>query len=168
MIARSIATVALAGAAVLAPTAAFAETYPAPEGALTCSVTEVPVSTAFTCTGTSTDGEEAVLQATTSGEDAVIAGTVSSAVEDITSGSVTWDVTAPSEVGTIGFTLVIDGTAVDTATVNVVATSTSGGSGSLSTTGFENAGLAIGAGALLVAGAATVYIAARRRSAQSV
>jgi hypothetical protein len=54
--------------------------------------------------------------------------------------------------------------------VDVVAgTATESGSDDeLSSTGFENAGLAAGAGALLVAGAATVYVAARRRSAQNV
>ncbi|WP_156165413.1 hypothetical protein [Demequina rhizosphaerae] len=165
MLARTFAAAALAGAVVLAPTAAFAEDYPAADAALTCEATQVPVTTQFDCVGTGPDGASAVLQATTSGDNATfIAGTVSSEAKTVVDGEVTWTVEAPSTAGTIGFTLIVDGEAVDTATVDVVAGTTD----ELSGTGFENVGLAAGAGVLLVAGAATVFVAARRRASQNV
>ncbi|WP_062387906.1 hypothetical protein [Demequina iriomotensis] len=174
MIVRTVATAALGTAIALAPAvAASAETYPAPEGSLTCSVTQIPVDQTFTCTITST-GDYAQLQTVFSGDDATIAGTVTSA-EVALDGTADFTVTAPSIVGTIGITGIVDGEAIDTASVEVVAEDTGGtttgvagaGGGGLSGTGFENEGLAIGAGVLLVAGAATVYIAARRRANHS-
>ncbi|WP_062516232.1 hypothetical protein [Demequina gelatinilytica] len=172
MIVRTLATAALGTALALGPAlAASAELYPAPEGALTCSVTQVPVDTVFTCTVTSDTGTNAQLQTVFAGDDATIAGTVTSSEVPLVDGASDFTVTAPSIVGTIGITGIVDGTAVDTASVEVVASDVAGGGGTtgsgggLSGTGFENQGLAIGAGVLLVAGAATVYIAARRRSA---
>jgi len=175
MFARSFASAALAGAIVLAPTAALATagTYPAPSDSLTCSATQVPVGTEFTCTGTGPDGIEVALQATTSGEDVTfVAGTVTSPVQTITGGEATWTVQAPAQAGEIGFSLLYFDesasawTSYDTATVTVVADSTD--DDSLAATGFENAGLGAGAGVLLVAGAATVFVAARRRASQNV
>ncbi len=166
MIVRRITTIAFVGALAFAPAAAAsAETYPAPDGALTCSVTETPVDTTFTCTITSDTGVEAQLQTTFSGDDATIAGTVTSEPVALAEGTAEFTVTAPSITGTIGITGIVDETAVDTASVVVVAESSTGGSGGLSGTGFENQALAIGAGALLLGGATVVYIAARRRSA---
>ncbi|WP_062304474.1 hypothetical protein [Demequina subtropica] len=175
MIVRTLATAALGTALALGPAlAASAELYPAPEGALTCSATQVPVDTVFTCTVTSDTGTYAQLQTVFAGDDATIAGTVTSSEVALVDGASDFTVTAPSIVGTIGITGIVDGTAVDTASVEVVASDVAGGGGTtgsagggLSGTGFENQGLAIGAGVLLVAGAATVYIAARRRSAGS-
>ena len=170
MIARTLAATALAGAAVLVPTAAFAETYPAPADSLTCSAAQVAPGSTFSCVFGGPNGAEAQLQATTSGDNATIAGTVTSEVKTIADNTASFTVTAPATAGTIGVTAIIDGAAADTAAVAVVSgTGTASGSDEeLSSTGFENAGLAAGAGALLVAGAATVYVAARRRSAQNV
>ncbi|WP_062311238.1 hypothetical protein [Demequina rhizosphaerae] len=166
MIARTIATVALAGAAVLAPSAAFAaDTYPDAADSLTCSTTQTPVNSTFTCTIEGPNDSMAQLQTTFSGGDAEIAGTVTSAEKTITANEASFTVTAPAVTGTIGITGIIDGTAVDTAAVDVVAADVASDSGELSGTGFENAGLAAGAGVLLVAGAVTVFVAARRRAA---
>ncbi|WP_062466010.1 hypothetical protein [Demequina maris] len=163
MIARSIAATALAGAVVLAPTAAFG--YGSEDASLTCTATQVTVTQQFECVGRGPDGASAALQATTSGDNAkFIAGTVTSAEKTLVGGEVSWTVEAPSTAGVIGFTLLVDGEAADTATVDVVAGSSTGTSDELSGTGFANAGLAAGAGALLVVGAATVFVAARRRS----
>ncbi|WP_062530173.1 hypothetical protein [Demequina rhizosphaerae] len=166
MIARSIAATALAGAVALAPTAAFG--YGSEDAALTCSATQVTVTQQFECVGTGPEGASAALQATTSGENATfIAGTVTSAEKTVVDGEATWTVEAPSTAGVIGFTLLVDGEAADTATVDVVADSAASGSDELSSTGFENTALAAGAGVLLVAGAATVFVAARRRASQN-
>lgn len=166
MIARTFASVALAGAVVLAPTAAFAETYPAPEDALTCSATVVDQGQTFDCTVEGPNGASAQLQTTTSGDDATIAGTVTSAPKTIVNNVAEFTVTAPGTAGVIGISAIINGEAVDTASINVAAPA-GGGNGDddeLARTGFENAGLAIGAGILLVAGATTVFVAGRRRA----
>ncbi|WP_062299256.1 hypothetical protein [Demequina maris] len=160
---------ALAGAAVLAPSAAFATDYTSDESTLTCDATTVEVNETFECTIEGPDGSDAALQATTSGEDAAIAGTVTSATKTITDSVTDYSVTAPGTAGTIGLTAIVDGEAVDTATVQVVASSVAGAGtdSELSGTGFENAGLAAGSAVLLVAGAAGVFIGARRRAAQN-
>lgn len=163
MIARTFASVALAGAVVLAPTAAFAETYPAPDDALTCSATVVDQGQTFDCTVEGPNGASAQLQTTTSGDDATIAGTVTSAPKTIVNNVAEFTVTAPGTAGVIGISAIINGEAVDTASVSVAA-ATGGTDEELSGTGFENAGLAIGAGVLLVAGATTVFVAGRRRA----
>ncbi|WP_062318499.1 hypothetical protein [Demequina maris] len=157
---------ALAGAAVLAPSAAFAEEYPSAADSLTCTATTVEVGQGFECEVGGPNGSDAALQATTSGEDASIAGTVTSVTKTIADNVASFSVTAPSTAGTIGLTAIIDGEAVDTAAVEVVAAG-AGTDSELSGTGFENAGLAAGSAGLLVAGAATVFIAARRRAAQN-
>jgi hypothetical protein len=156
MIRRTLAIGALAAVAVAAPTAAVATTYPAPEDALTCSATQVQPGGSFTCEIGGPDGASAQLQATTSGANASIAGTVTSEAKTISGGSASFTVTVPGEEGTVGLTALIDGEAVDTSSVVVAE--------ELSSTGFENMGLAIGAGALLVAGAGAVVIGARRRA----
>lgn len=159
---RTVTAIAIAGALALAPTAAQAVgTYPAPGDSLTCSTTQTPVSTVFTCTIEGPNDAAAQLQTTFSGGDATIAGTVTSAAKTIVDNEATFTVTAPGTTGVIGITGIIDGSAVDTASVEVVAEAGTGGS--LSGTGFENAGLALGAGALLVGGAAAIVVAARRR-----
>lgn len=163
MIARTFASVALAGAVVLAPTAAFAETYPAPEDALTCSATVVDQGQTFDCTVEGPNGASAQLQTTTSGDDATIAGTVTSAPKTIVNNVAEFTVTAPGTAGVIGISAIINGEAIDTASVDVVAADAAADD-ELSSTGFENAGLAIGAGVLLVAGATTVFVAGRRRA----
>ncbi len=161
MITRALAAVAVAGIALAVPVTASAVTYPADDATLECSATQVAPNESFECTITAEGATEAQLQATTSGENASIAGTVTSAPKDITSGTADFTVTAPSVEGTIGLTAIVDGVAVDeTATVTVAGDSLSG-------TGFDSTPLAIGAGVLLVAGAAVVFVAARRRSAQN-
>ena len=168
MIRRTIAAVALAGAVALAPTAAMAAgTYPAPADSLKCSKTVTVISTTVDCTIGGPNGAAAQLQTTFAGGDATIAGTVTSAPKTIVGNVASFTITAPGVVGTIGITGIIDGKAVDTAKVDVVTSLGGSGTGDgLATTGFENTGLAIGAGALLVVGAATVFVAARRRQAQ--
>jgi len=160
MIRRALAAVAVAGIALAVPVTASAVTYPADDATLECSATQVAPNESFECTITAEGATEAQLQATTSGENASIAGTVTSAPKDITSGTADFTVTAPSVEGTIGLTAIVDGVAVDeTATVIV--------SDQLSGTGFDSTPLAIGAGVLLVAGAAVVFVAARRRASQN-
>ena len=158
MIARTFASVALAGAVVLAPTAAFAETYPAPADSLSCSATQVEVGVEVTCTVGGPNGSEAVLQVTFPGEGTTTYGPVT-----IVDNVATFTFTAPTTVGVLGVSALIDGEAVDTATINVVAADAAADD-ELSSTGFEIAGLAIGAGVLLVAGATTVSGAGRRRA----
>ena len=160
MIRRALAAIAVAGVALAVPVAASAVTYPADDATLECTATQVAPGESFECTITAEGGTEAQLQATTSGENASIAGTVTSAPKDITSGSADFTVTAPSVEGTIGLTAIVDGVVVEqTATVVV--------SDQLSGTGFDSLPLAIGAGVLLVGGAAVVFVAARRRSSQT-
>lgn len=169
MIRKTIATAAIAGAIVMAPTAALAAgTYPAPEDSLTCNKTVTVISTTVDCTIAGPNGAAAQLQTTFAGEDATIAGTVTSAPKTIAANVADFTITAPGVVGTIGVTGIIDGVAVDTAAVEVVTEVGGSGTdnGGLASTGFENAGLAIGAGALLVVGATTVFVAARRRQMQ--
>ncbi|MDN4475419.1 hypothetical protein QQX09_06055 [Demequina sp. SYSU T00192] len=166
MIARTIATVALAGAAVLVPSAAFAaDTYPDAGDSLTCDASQVDVTNTVGCTVGAADGSKVALQVTTAGEDASIAGTVTSAAKTVSGNVASFTITAPSSTGTMGITAIIDGEAVDTASIEVVSSASTTTGDELSGTGFENVGLAAGAGVLLVAGAATVFVAARRRAA---
>jgi len=158
MIKRSLATLAVTGLALAVPVAAFAATdYPAPPPGLTCSTTQAAPGTTFTCTITGEDGDNAQLQTTFSGADATIAGTVTSAAKTITAGEANFTVTAPSIEGTIGISGIINEVAFATADVDVAE--------ELSGTGFDGMPLAVGAGVLLVAGAAVVFVGARRRSA---
>lgn len=170
MIRRTIAAVALSGALVLAPSAAFAAgAYPAPDASLKCDRQVTAVSTVVNCTVTGPNNASAKLQTTYSGADATIAGTVTSAPKTITNNTASFVITAPGITGVIGVTAIVNDVAITPgASVQVVAASTDTGSGSgnLPQTGFENTGLAIGAGAALVAGAAAVFVAARRRQAQ--
>jgi hypothetical protein len=162
MIKRSLAVLAVAGIALAVPATAMATTeYPAPEPTLTCSTTQAQPGTDFECIVTGDEGADAQLQTTFSGADAEIAGTATSAVKTITGGEASFTVTAPTIEGTIGITAIVDGVPLSTsASVDV--------SEELSSTGFDSMPLAIGAGALLVAGAAVVFVAARRRSSQNV
>ncbi len=160
MLKKTITAVALAGAltVVAAGAAGAAPAYPAPDAALSCSVATTPVDSTYTCTVGGPDGATAVLSATTSGDNAAIAGTVSS-TKTIASNVATYTVTAPSAAGQVGMSATVGG--VPTNTTNVAVTAAAG---ALATTGADNAGLALGAGALLVAGAGAVVVAARRRS----
>ncbi len=159
MLRKTIASVALAGAITMAVAgAASAATYPAPDAALSCSVATVPTGTVFTCTVGGPNDAVAELCATTSGDNVAIAGTVCS-TKPIVSNVAAFTVTAPSTAGTIGFSATVDDVATNTTTVAVTAAA-----GALATTGADNTGLALGAGALLVAGAGIVVVAARRRS----
>ncbi|MDN4490659.1 hypothetical protein QQX13_07420 [Demequina sp. SYSU T00068] len=164
MIRKTIAALALAGAIVLVPAAAQAApvTYPASEYSITCSVTQVETGRTFECTVTGPNGGTLELRVTLpNGSVLTIAPT------SFTTDSATFSLTAPSELGVLGVTAVSEGSTVGTATVDVVSTSTgTTDTDGLASTGFENTGLAIGAGALLVAGAATVFVAARRRQLQ--
>ncbi|MDN4484179.1 hypothetical protein [Demequina lignilytica] len=162
MIRKTIAALALAGAMVLAPVAAQAApvTYPASEYTITCSVTTVAAGKTFECTVTGPNGGTLELRVTLPGGKVITVKPTS-----FTTDSATFSLTAPSELGVLGVTAVSEGSTVGTATVDVVSASTGTDSG-LASTGFENTGLAIGAGALLVAGAATVFVAARRRQMQ--
>jgi len=157
MIKRSLATLAVAGIAFAVPVAAQATTYPAPVPTLTCSTAQAVPGASFQCVITGSDGDSAQLQTTFSGANAEIAGTVTSAAKTIAGGEASFTVTAPAIEGTIGISGIINGAAFDTADVDVAA--------ELSGTGFDSMPLAIGAAALLVAGASVVFVAARRRSA---
>jgi hypothetical protein len=159
MIRRTLAVGALAAIALATPTAALATDYPAQEDSLTCADAQIAPGASTTCEGAGPEGADAALQATTSGANASIAGTVTSDTKTISGGSASFTVTAPAEEGTIGITLLIDGEAVDTTSILVAE--------ELSSTGFENTGLAVGAAVLLVAGAGAVVIGARRRSQQN-
>ncbi|WP_084104802.1 hypothetical protein [Demequina sp. NBRC 110056] len=155
---RAFAIGALAAVVAAVPTAASA-TYPDPNAAGTCSATQTVPEGTVTCTLASA-GTEGYITVTTSGADAstTVAGTVTSATQSLASGSASWNVTAPNAEGTMGVSFFVDGAPVDTVTVVVAE--------ELSATGFENMGLAVGAGALLVIGAGAVMIGARRRVSQ--
>jgi len=158
MIKRTLAVIAVTGLALAVPAAAFAGTeYPAPEPTLTCDPPQTTPGGTVDCVITGEDGDEAQLQTTFSGADAGIAGTVTSDVKIIAGGEAAFTVTAPSIEGTIGISGILNGVAFDTADVVVAE--------ELSATGFDSMPLAVGAGVLLVAGAAVVFVAARRRSA---
>ncbi|MFW2512336.1 hypothetical protein ACNI3K_00995 [Demequina sp. SO4-13] len=173
IIRRTLAIGAIAGLSLAAPTAAMA-TYPAPEAELTCATSQTAPGDSFACTSTGADGDEHQLQATTAGEDASIAGTVTSQVKVVDGGSVSWTVTPPSDQGTVGLSLIVNGVATDTATVVVAEGGDTGdgvGAGTedgLAATGFDNMGLLVGAGALVVVGGGAAAFAVRRRSNQSV
>lgn len=159
MIRRTLAVGALTLVASAVPAVAFAGSYPAPQDSLSCSASQVLPGGTLTCAIGGPEGSSAQLQVTTSGANASIAGTVTSEQKVITDGSATFTVTAPDESGTLGLTALIDGVAVDTSTAIAAAAGEE-----LSATGFQSTGLAIGAGALLVAGAGAVVIGARRRA----
>ncbi|WP_062465152.1 hypothetical protein [Demequina soli] len=174
MLTRTFAAATLAGVVALAPTAAMAaDKYPAPANSLMCTKTTVKVGESLKCTIGGPNGHRGRLQVTSSGANVSIAGTVTSADKVFENNLVSFDVTVPEDAGTISIAAIIDGERVDEASVAVVAATDAGATGStgsstdaLSGTGFENAGLAAGAGVLLVAGAATVFVAARRRQSQ--
>ncbi|WP_062516246.1 hypothetical protein [Demequina gelatinilytica] len=182
---RTFATLAAGTALALAPTAASAEDY-GTVSSMECNPLTVEAGAQATCTLTS-DGVSVVWQVTTSGDDVTlvsVAGTVSTAAQDIVGGTSVLTFDAPDAAGTIGVIAIVDGEPVDTATITVVAADDTEGAGSgsgtdsgtgsdssasgsddeLSSTGFDNAGLVIGAGALLVVGAGAVAFAARRRT----
>ena len=161
MIRRAIAAVICTGAAIALPVAAASAlpAYPAPGDSLNCSVTQVAPDGTFTCTIGGEDGASATLSADCPGGTALIDGLSSPQTKTIAANVASFTVTAPSVDCTLGLTAMIDDVAVDSAAVEVSAT--------LSATGFENTGLAVGAGALLVIGASVVFITARRRSAQN-
>jgi len=176
MIRRTIVIAAVAAAVAAAPVAAYAaETYPAPEDSASTSTTIVAPGVSFVVTVEGPTGSLAQIQAIFPGtSDFTIAGTVTSPVKVIANNEANFTVTAPNESGVMGITVLIDGEPVDTLSITIVAEAGTGTDGAavaggdeLSATGFENSGLAIGAGVLLVAGAGAVFVAARRRSAQN-
>lgn len=162
---RVFAVAALAAIATAVPTAASA-TYPDPDAAGTCAESQTVPEGTVLCTITAEGATDGYITATTVGPDpsTSIAGTVTSATQSLASGSADWNVTAPDAEGNIAVDFIVSydgGTtfeSVDTATIAVVE--------ELSSTGFENMGLAVGAGALLVVGSVAVGFAARRRSQQ--
>ncbi len=165
MIKKTITAVALAGAMTMAAAgAASAASYPAPDSALSCSAATVPTGTVFTCTVGGPDDAAAELCATTSGANAAIAGTVCF-TKTVVSNVAAFTVTAPSTAGTVGFSATVtpvESVSYDTNTTSVAVTAAA--TGGLASTGADNTGLALGAGALLVAGAGAVVVAARRRA----
>ncbi|WP_062521741.1 hypothetical protein [Demequina silvatica] len=127
----------------------------------------------FTCTVTSTLGDKAALQTSASTFDAAIAGTVTSGTKALRSGAASFTVSTPSDAsGTVTATGIVDGGAVGSVAVDVTntavlsedtgTTATETTSAVLSATGFAGTTMALGAGVLLVAGATTVIVAARR------
>ncbi|WP_062465398.1 hypothetical protein [Demequina soli] len=143
-----------------------------------CTVTTVAAGGSFSCTITGPEGSKAQLQVTTPGGNAAIKGTVTSAAKTIRSAGARFDVTVPETVsGNVSVTAIVDGEAVSSARITSVRTVSAvsevrapadagAPSGStLSATGFDGGAMALGAGFLLVAGAASVVIAARRSSA---
>ncbi|WP_144268108.1 hypothetical protein [Demequina sp. NBRC 110055] len=148
-----------------APTAALAaNAYPAPQDALTVNAQRVVPGGEVMVSVGGPAGSEAQVQVTSSGEDATIAGTVTSAVKVIQSDAtpVMFTVTVPSASGTVGVTALLDGVAVDTATISVVSEAAAAASDDLSVTGPEVVGIAVAA-IVLVGGGAAIAIAARRR-----
>lgn len=160
MIRRTIAAAGAAGVLALTPAIAFADTYPPVSEALMCEDLELAPDESATCFVYGPEGglaEVTFSHPTGTPTAEYVAGsvTVSGA---ITGTDAEFEVTAPNELGTISVTATVDGQATNAVAIAVVAEDAS-----LPRTGFENAGLAIGAGALLVGGAAAVAIAARRR-----
>jgi len=163
MIRKTLAAVVVAGAAFAVPVAAVAApAYPADSASIECSATQVETGQAFTCTVSSPDGgTNATLTADASTGTPTVAA-ADSATKALVGGEAQFTVTAPSEVSDLIISAQIDGDAVaGTLTVEVLA------EGELSGTGFDSMPLAIGAAVLLVGGAAVVFVAARRRSAQN-
>ena len=167
MIKRSLATLAVTGLALATPAAAFAinTDYPAPAPALSCSTAQAAPGSTFTCTATGQLNADAILTTDFPGATAEIAGTdtktqaLSTPTSNVNEGTTTFSITAPSIEGDITITLSVNQQSPDGVAVEV--------SSELSGTGFDSMPLAVGAGVLLVAGAAVVFVAARRRSAQN-
>ena len=162
MIKRALAALAVTGVAFAIPVAASASTdYPVPPPELTCSSAQAAPGSDFTCTLTGDPSAEATLTTTFSGADAAIAGTVTSAPRLVGATGAVFTITAPVIEGTIGISAVVGQASAGTASVDVALAVADDG---LSGTGFTGMPIAVGAGVFLVAGAAMVFVASRRRS----
>ena len=170
---RRITLVAVAAAALaLAPSAAMAydapgygstttDSTPASGSPTTVTVTGVAANAPVTLSITSTP-------ASISGNDITIAGTKSEINNANASGVATFTVTlsAPGSYAleaSTGTPSVVVSTQV--LTVAAVGAPAAGGA-ELSDTGFDGMGLAVGAGALVLAGAGAVFFAKRRQTAK--
>ena len=188
MIRRSVLVSAAAAALVLVPTAALA--YDAPGYA---SVVSDPTPAAgapftFAVEGGEKLAGKTVLLTVTSDPASIpnsaiqIAGTATTSKVAGANGQVAFSVTL-SQPGTYDAVATVDGAAISTQSLGgtkaAAAASGAAASGAaasgvathvpghdLAATGFDGAGLAAGAGALVVAGAGAVMIAKRRQSAQ--
>jgi hypothetical protein len=163
MIRKTLAAVAVAGATFAVPAAAFAApTYPADTASIECSALQVPVNDTFTCTVTSPDGGTNVTLTVTASVGTPTVAAADSATKPLVGTEAQFTVTAPGEVSDLIISADVDGNAVPgSVTVEVLDED------ELSGTGFDSMPLAVGAGVLLVGGAAVVFAAARRRSAQN-
>jgi hypothetical protein len=154
---RRLATVgflAVAASALAAPAIASPSPYPVTEVGLTCSTTQVPANTTFTCTITSDGGTSATL---TTGGSEVVSGSMTKPLNGSAPNlSATFSITSGPTAGPIAITGVVDSVqATNGATVTVVLATAD--------TGYDGAPLAIAAGSLLVAGAGAVAFGAYRR-----
>jgi hypothetical protein len=153
--------------ALAVPAAAFAinTDYPAPPPALTCDTAQVAPGATFNCEVTGQLNADAILTTDFPGATAEIAGTdtktqaLSTPTSNVNEGTTTFSITAPTIEGDITITVSVNGESPDGVAVEVAS--------ELSGTGFDSMPLAVGAGVLLVAGAAVVFVAARRRSAHN-
>lgn len=168
---RLTLTTLTAGALVLVPTAAMA--YDAPGYATTTTDPAPAAGEAFTVrTEGTTAGESYTLTVTSEpaslSNDAIqIAGTKSVA-KTATGSSVTYTVTLAAG-GTYAAAVTDEaGRLVGDQVFTVAAPAAAAAGGSvLSATGFDGAELAVGAGALVLAGAGAVVVARRRQAAQA-
>jgi hypothetical protein len=176
VIRRTALVSAAAAALVLVPTAAFA--YDAPGFSSDVSDPSPAAGQAIVLTvdgDTAIAGKTVVLTVTSSpasipSSAIEIAGVASASKVASDAGVAAFDVTL-KEAGTYSAVATVDGQAVSTFELPVAAaagTTASGAKasgGALAATGFDGAGLATGAGALVLAGAGAVMVAKRRQSA---
>ncbi|WP_298462483.1 peptidase [uncultured Cellulomonas sp.] len=173
---RTALVAAAAAALVLAPTAAMA--YDAPGFASSVSdptpVAGTPIT--FAVNGNPAIAGKTVLLTVTSTPASLpnsaiqIAGTATATKVAGANGDVTFSVTL-SQAGTYDAVATVDGQAVSTQSLAVAAQGTAAAKAAdadngLAETGFDGAGLAAGAGALVLAGAGAVLVAKRRQSVQ--
>lgn len=166
---RSIIT-GLATVAFLAvPTAAMA--YDAPGYDSTVNDPTITAGQSVTVTTTGADAGESLTLTVTSdpasvSNDAItIAGTKAMAKTATASGTATWTVTL-SATGTYRLAITdAAGSLVGDETVTVSGTAAA--AGGLSDTGFDPTGMAVGAAALIAAGAGAVLVARRRQLARA-
>jgi len=150
MIRRPVLVAAAAVALALVPSAAMA--YDAPGYGTTVSDATPAVGSAFSLTVTGVDpGAVVTLK---------VAGKSYTATANA-NGAATFTVTLTA-VGTYTARAYVNGALVSDEVVTVVSGASAGAE--LSSTGFESAGLAAGAGVLVLAGAGAVLVAKRRRS----
>ncbi len=184
MIRRTALVSAAAAALVLVPSAAFAYDAPGFSSDVSDPTPAAGEALVLTVDGDSAIAGKTVVLTVTSSPASIpssaieIAGVASASKVANEAGVAKFDVTL-NQPGTYSAVATVDGQAVSTFELPVAAAAAAGTSnsgtttasgakasgGALAATGFDGAGLATGAGALVLAGAGAVMVAKRRQSA---